>query len=117
MAMAHIDKVFTEFPFFHELFQLLHIECILQKGIMLVPLVDDSFPAGPSPDGEGGGEEIVVWYIRSDLFVIETGNHGDAGILFVPVQHFFAEGEERYGRHVVIFQYDAFVNHGKGPFL
>ena len=28
MAMAHIDKVFTEFPFFNELFQLLHIELV-----------------------------------------------------------------------------------------
>ena len=29
MAMAHVDKVFAEFPFFNELLQLLHIELIL----------------------------------------------------------------------------------------
>ena len=47
MTPAHIDEVAPELAFFDELFELLHIEGVVQKGIELVPLVYDTFPACP----------------------------------------------------------------------
>ena len=91
MAMAHIDKVFTEFPFFNELFQLLHIEGVVQEVVELIPLVDYPFPACPSPDREGGGKEIVIGHILGDFFGVKSGNHADAGVIFVFIQHLLAE--------------------------
>ena len=60
VTLAHIDKVAPEFAFFDELLQLLHVEGVVQETVKLVPLVDYPFPARPSPNGKGGGKEIVI---------------------------------------------------------
>lgn len=83
MVMVYIDKVFMEFLFFNELFQLLYIEFVFQKSIMFVLLVNDFFLIGLFLDRESGGKEIIVWYIWSNFFVIEICNYGDMGVLFV----------------------------------
>ena len=117
MTPAHIDEVAPELAFFDELFELLHIEGVVQKSIELVPLVYDTFPACPPPDREGGGEEIVVRDVFADFFGVESGNHADAGVVFVFIQHLLAELEKGDGGHIVVFQYDALVDFGEGPFL
>jgi hypothetical protein len=81
MTPAHIDEVAPELAFFDELFELLHIEGVVQKSIELVPLVYDTFPACPPPDREGGGEVIVVRDVFADFFGVESGNHADAGVM------------------------------------
>ena len=117
VTLAHIDKVAPEFAFLDELLQLLHVEGVVQKTVKLVPLVDYPFPARPSPNGKGGGEEIVGWHILGDFFGVESGNHADAGVMFVCIQHLLAKLEKGDGGHIVVFQYDAFVDFGEGPFL
>ena len=37
--------------------------------------------------------------------------------MFVFIQHLLAELEKGNGGHIVVFQYDAFVDFGEGPFL
>ena len=117
VTLAHIDKVAPEFAFLDELLQLLHIEGVVQETVKLVPLVDYPFPARPSPDGKGGGEEIVGWHILGDFFGVESGNHADAGVVFVFIQHLLAELEKGDGGHIVVFQYDSLADFGEGPFL
>lgn len=94
VTLAHVDEIVPVFPFPDEVLQLLHVERVVEEGVMFVPLVDNPFPAGPSPDGEGCGEEVVIGNIGGNFFVVESGNHADAGIVLVTVQHFFAEAEE-----------------------
>ena len=117
VTLAHVDKVAPEFAFLDKLFQLLHIEGVVQEVVELIPLVDYPFPACPSPDREGGGKEIVVRDVFADFFGVESGNHADAGVVFVFIQHLLAELEKGDGGHIVVFQYDALVDFRKGPFL
>lgn len=57
VMLAEFNEFFLVFPFLDVLFQLLQVECIVQKTVVLVPLVDDATPTGPSPDGEGRTEK------------------------------------------------------------
>lgn len=94
VTLAHVDKVAPEFAFLDKLFQLLHIEGVVQEVVELIPLVDYPFPACPSPDREGGGKEIVIGHILGDFFGVKSGNHADAGVMFVFIQHLLAELEK-----------------------
>lgn len=117
VALAHEEEVAPELAFLDEATKLLHIERVVQKRVMFIPLVYHTPPACPSPDGEGGGEEVVVGHIRGDFFGIESGNHADAGVVLVLVEHLFAEAEEGDGRDAVIFKNNAFIAQGEGPLL
>ncbi len=84
---------------------------------MFVPLVNDSFPTGPSPDRESGGKEIIVCYARSNLSLLNPA------IMLMRVSCSYLSSislqnaEERNGRHIVIFQYDTFVRQRECPLL
>ena len=97
VTLAHIDKVAPEFAFLDELLKLLHVEGVVQETVKLAPLVDLPVSSSPSPDGKGGGEEIVGWHIFGDFFGVEAGNHADAGVVFVFIQHLLAELEKGNG--------------------
>ena len=88
-----------------------------QKNIEFIPLVRHPPPARPSPDGEGGGEEVVGSDVGCNLLVVESGNYADACVVLILVEQFLAEAEERDGRHVVILKHDTFVRQGECPLL
>ena len=48
---------------------------------------------------------------------IESGNHANALIVLVAVEHLLAEGEERLRRHIIILQHNTLVDNGERPFL
>ena len=117
MVPEHTDHIAAIVALAGQSFQLSHIIRIVEEGILSVPLVDDPAPGGPAPDGEGGGEEIVVGAVFSHLVNVETRDHRDALIVLVLIKHLLAEGEERLCRHVVVFQHHTLINDRKGPFL
>lgn len=94
VTVAHVDEIVAVTPRGNEVFQLAHAEAVVKKRIVFIPLVDDPPPACPSPDGERGGKEVVVRHIGRDFFVVESGNHADAGIVLVAVEHFLTEAEK-----------------------
>ena len=50
VALTHVDEVFPVTPRVNQVLQLLHAESIVKKRVMLIPLVDDTTPACPSPN-------------------------------------------------------------------
>ena len=97
-------------------FQLVKVEGVVEQRIVGVALVHDAAPGGPAPDAEDGGEEVVVGGV-GDFLVVETGNHGDALVMLVTVEHLAAEGNERGRGRGVVFYDDAFVGQREGPTL
>lgn len=51
VVTTKLDEFLLVFSFLDVFFQLLQVERIIQETIMLIPLVDDTTPAGPSPNG------------------------------------------------------------------
>ena len=117
VVAAHAHEVAAIFSCLHHIFYQATAVFVVEEGIVALPFVDDSAPRCPSPDGEGGGEEVTVGYVLSHLVNVETAYHHYTLIVFVAVEQFLAEREERLRRHVIIFQYDALVGNGEGPFL
>ena len=115
VALAHVDEVFAVAPCVDEVLQLPHVLLVVQEGVEFIPLVRHPPPARPSPDGEGGGEEVVGSDVRCNLLVVESGNHADACVVLILVEQFLAEAEERDGRHVVILKHDTFVRQRRMP--
>ena len=95
MITAELDKILLVFALPDILFELPQVELIVEKRVMLVPLVDDASPRSPSGDGEGGGEEVVVRHVGRNLVVVHSGNHADARVVLVAVKHLLAECEKR----------------------
>lgn len=117
VALAHVDEVFAVAPCVDEVLQLPHVLLVVQEGVEFIPLVRHPPPARPSPDGEGGGEEVVGSDVGCNLLVVESGNHADACVVLILVEQFLAEAEERDGGHVVILKHDTFVRQGECPLL
>lgn len=117
VVAAHVKQVGTVTAQFPQVVHLAHGVGIIKEGVVAVPLVDDSSPACPSPDTEYGGEKVIVGHVRGDFIAVESCYHTDALVVSVAVEQFLAEWEERLGRHIVIFEYDATVSDGECPFL
>ena len=62
---------------------------------MFVPFVDNAAPRGPSVDAKRGGEEVIIGCIGGDFIIISARNHTNSFVMFVLVEHFFAESKER----------------------
>ena len=117
MIPAHRNEILAVSALLHQRLQTLHSLLVAQEGIITLPFIHHSPPGSPSPDSEDRGKEIAVLAIGRYLILIESGNHGDAFIVLIAVEHLLAEREERLARHIVIFQYDALVHHRESPFL
>lgn len=114
---AHGQDVVAIAAFADEVFELSDGGWVVEPGVVFVPLVDDSAPRCPAPDAEVCGEEVVAFGVGGLFVDVEAAYHCDALVVFVAVEHFFAEGEETDGRHIVVFEHDAFVDMAEGPFL
>ena len=117
VLLAHRQEIVAVTAFLNNGFQLSNRMWVIHPCVMFVPLVNDSSPRCPTPDAEVGREEVVLLYIRCLLFHVESGNHGNALIVLITIQHFLAECEERDGRYIVIFQYHTFVRLAESPLL
>ena len=117
VVTTKLDEFLLVFSFLDVFFQLLQIERIIQETIMLIPLVDDTTPAGPSPNGKCRTEEIVIRHVWGNFVVVNSRNHADAAIVFISVEQFLAESKEADGRYIIVFKYDAFLDNRKSPFL
>ena len=117
MLAAHRQEIVAVATLANQLFQLVHGNCIVEPGVVLVPLVDDPSPRGPAPDAEIRREEVVALRVIGLLFYVEAAHHRDALVMLVAVEHLLAEREEADGWHVVVLQHNAFVNTAEGPLL
>ena len=117
MLLAHVEEILAVLAFLPKAARLLHAVLVVEEGVLAVPLVDDTPPRGPAPDGKHRGEEIIVGHILGHLVAVESGNHANALIVLVAVEQLLAEREERLRRNVIVFQYDTFLHMTEGPFL
>ena len=104
---AHRQKVFAQPPLASECLYTGNGYGVVEPGVVGLPLVENPSPRSPAPDAEVGGEEIVVGADVGGLFVdVEAGNHTDAFVVGIALEHFCTKGDERVGDDVVVFEYN-----------
>lgn len=109
VVATEVDEVGLLFAVANVGIELMEVILVFEEAVVFVPLVDDPSPGSPSRDAEDGGEEVVVGAVFGGLIDVESADHADSLVVFVAVQHFFAEGEETKAGYVVVFEDDAFV--------
>ena len=72
MVTEHRDHVLAIAALLAQRLQLAHVVVVIEEGVLTIPLIDDPAPRSPAPDGEGGGEEVVVRTIRRHLVDVEA---------------------------------------------
>lgn len=111
VAAACEEKIVAISALTHQTLHHLQFNGIIEELIVLVPLVNDAAPAGPTPDAVIGSEEIRgITAICGVFFVVKTRNHGDALVVGIAVEEFLAKLEETDGGHVVVLKDNAFVD-------
>ena len=78
----------------------------LRKPVEMVTISDVIAETGMSQGA------IYRYYVY-----VESRHHGDALIVGIAVEEFFAEREEGLRRHVIVFEHDAAVGDGECPLL
>lgn len=109
VVATEVDEVGLLFSVANVGIELMEVILVFEEAVVFVPLVDDPSPGSPSRDAEDGGEEVVVGAVFGGLIDVESADHADSLVVFVTVQHFFAEGEETEAGYVIVFEDDAFV--------
>ena len=83
---------------------IFHASILFNSGLSIVPtrnMINNLGATADSTHFAGSVHTLPKGYRRiftmnfADFFGVESGNHADAGVMFVLVQHFLAETEER----------------------
>ena len=72
MVAEHRNHILAIVTLTGQRLQLPHIIGIVEEGVLSVPLVNNPAPRCPAPDGEGGGEEVVVGTVGRHLVDVEA---------------------------------------------
>ena len=117
VILAETEEVMLIAAFFDKIAEETGGIFVVEEAVVLVPLVNNAPPCSPSVDAEGCGKKVVAGHAGRCFVVVGSRNHADAGVVFVAVEHFLAEGKERLRGRVVVFEHNALVDNRKGPLL